>query len=143
MTRTASGAVREPRPNTTSAGAAIGTAAEVSIFWRRLPARISTFAPTPPLFDTRPTSCTANEWLRLPPSLTSRRSAGGRRHERVRVAVAVEVADGEGGRLESPLSGRGAVKAAALTSAQDVPRSRRSRGPFAVTTRRSRSPSLS
>ncbi len=70
MTRTASGAFRGPRPKTTSAGAAIGTAAEVSIFCRRLPARISTFAPTPPLFDTRPASRTANEWLRLPPSFT-------------------------------------------------------------------------
>ena len=77
MMRTASGALRGPRPNATSAGAAMGTAAEVSIFCRRLPARISTLAPTAPLLETRPTSCSANERLRLPPSFTSRRRARG------------------------------------------------------------------
>ena len=46
-TRTTSTPVRRPRPNTTSAGATGGVAAEVSSRARRLPARIWTFEPTP------------------------------------------------------------------------------------------------
>ena len=45
-TRTTSAPGRAPRPNTKSAGAAGGVAADVSSRARRLPARIWTFAPT-------------------------------------------------------------------------------------------------
>src|SRR6266496_6039740 len=68
ITRTASGAARFPRPNRRSAGATAGVAAEVSSFWRRLPARMSTLAPIPPLFETRPARRRANERFALPPS---------------------------------------------------------------------------
>src|SRR5262245_13598778 len=45
-TRTASAAILEPRPKSTSAGATAGEEEEVSIVCRRLPARRSTFAPS-------------------------------------------------------------------------------------------------
>src|SRR5256885_15383006 len=53
-TRITSAPPLEPRPNTTSAGATAGVADDVSSRWRRLPARMSILAPTPPRLLARP-----------------------------------------------------------------------------------------
>src|SRR2546430_5976029 len=68
-TRTTSAPERRPRPNTTSAGAAAGVAAEVSTRALRLPARTCTFDPTPRRLLTSPLSRTRCDFRAASPLL--------------------------------------------------------------------------
>ena len=95
-TRTTSARARAPRPKTRSAGAAGGVEAMVSIRWRRLPARTSTFAPTALRLLTRAARRTVNDACRLPPSFRHARTRpDDERTIDVDIAVAVDVANAQ------------------------------------------------